>query len=166
MPNNLSLKKGDLVYRMRQRKPELKPLLLLEKENIVFVKDILPKSTRLQSLVADASAGICSESKACLLLPKNRSLIQRDVDRSFVTEDMMQLKLSYTRQLLRKESNMDRENLFRSPTSLYVNIVQAIEVSNRLDACKFYDGCPSIQTKAPPHIPYNLEKYLLKEKLC
>lgn len=81
----------------------------LEEKSPVWLRDIVQRFTKPAILVVDAYAGTFSVIKVSMLLPKHKRVIGCAVDRSCVTEAMLQWVLFYVQQLLIKESDIDRE---------------------------------------------------------
>lgn len=84
-------------------------LISPEQKNTEWMKDFVPKFSKPGNLVMNAYAKSFLVAKACMFLPKLRNLIGCKVGPSCVTEEMLQLFLLCTQQVLGMELDVDKE---------------------------------------------------------
>lgn len=102
----------------------------LELKNIASKKDIMPMFMKPQSLIVNAYGGTFSNSKSYVLLPKHGRSIDCGMDTNCLNEAIPQLSLTYARQMISRESDVDREEKFCSCAKPCAREIALIDMEN------------------------------------
>lgn len=116
MPDALPLLQDERDFHTGSSASDSMALLCPEQETMVCMKNIICKLTIPGDLIADCCAGIFSAVKACIILPQHKLFVESDLDLKCVALILLQLVLTFVRQVLNSESHNARENDMQQAT--------------------------------------------------
>lgn len=120
------------MYKVWRVEYQFKLFMRPEQMNIMRIRNILQKLTKLENQTVDAFSQTIFVANVYLHIPKRRKFFGCKTDFSYMTEVVPQLILLCAGHMFREYSDVNRDHQCCTATNVYVKEVEAVEVQKCL----------------------------------